>query len=159
MMKCWEDSYCVWGNPAVTGRSGRVLRCQRIPPEDHPGAKEEQHLQCNKPKMSLWFIALMNWRKLGISDSYTKEQTEQQTLRSNLTYNHFNSALHENSLELLFYPKHTTTESESDVTVPVWTFPPFDESWGTGNTRACERCVENTPFEKSKLCFLHLITW
>lgn len=40
--------------------------------------------------------------KLGISDSYTKEQTEQQTLRSNLTYNHFNSALHVDSLEVLF---------------------------------------------------------
>lgn len=89
MMKCWEDSYCVWGNPAATGRSGRVLRCRRIPPEDRPGAKEEQHLQRNNPKLSLWFTALMNWPKLRISDSYPKEQTEQQTLRSNLTYNHF----------------------------------------------------------------------
>lgn len=102
MMKCWEVSYCVWGNPAVTGQSGRVLRCQRFPPEDHPGAKEEQHLQCNKPKMSHWVTALMTWLKPGISDSHNKEQTEQQTLRSNLTYNLFNSALHVNSLEVLF---------------------------------------------------------
>lgn len=109
------------------------------------------------------FIALMNWPKLGISDTYNKEQTEQQTLRSNLPYNHFNSALHVNSLEVLPWfapsPKRMPTESESGVTVPVWTFPPFDESWRTGTTPACERRVENTPFEKSKLCFLHLITW
>lgn len=60
---------------------------------------------------------------------------------------------------------HMTNEFESDMTVPVWTFPPFDESWRTGNTRACEQCIKNTPKKANLSSFViravsdHLITY
>lgn len=149
MVKCWEDSYCVWGNPAVTGRSGRVLRCQRTPPEDHPGAKEEQLLQCNNQRGAS--DSLLSWTDL--SSRFLTHTLENKGSKNTQIQFNIQSFQQRFACELRgvvcrdLHPPTSTAEPESDVTVPVWTFPPFDESWGTANTQACERCVENTPFK------------